>query len=50
MRMEFRYHPIPSLPSLAWCAGIDRGSEAVPVFHGMSVEIRPEGFIEGGVG
>lgn len=47
MRMQFRYHPISTLPSLAWYARVDRGSETVPVFHGMSVETRPEGFIEG---
>jgi hypothetical protein len=47
MPMQFRYHQIWTLPSLAWYARVDRGSEAVPVFHGGSVETRAEGFIEG---
>jgi hypothetical protein len=43
----FRYHPIPTLPQLAWCARVDRGKDAVSVFHGNLVEADPRGFVEG---
>jgi hypothetical protein len=43
----FRYHEIPTLPPLAWCARVDRGSDAVLVFHGTFVETHSRGFIEG---
>ena len=45
--MRFRYHEIPTLPPLAWGARLDRGGEAVWVFHGMFVETHSRGFIEG---
>src|ERR1700756_4242677 len=45
--MLFRYHEIPTLPPLAWGARVDRGSDVVPVFHGMFVETHSRGFIEG---
>jgi hypothetical protein len=45
--MKFRYHPIDTLPALAWCARIDRGSDTVSAFHGKLVETRPLGFVEG---
>ena len=45
--MLFRYHQVPTLPPLAWCARVDRGSDAVSVFHGALVETRSQGFIEG---
>lgn len=45
--MLFRYSEVPTLPPLAWCARVDRGSDTVPVAHGTLVETRPEGFVEG---
>ena len=45
--MLFQYHEIPTLPPLAWCARVDRGSDAVLVFHGRFVETHSRGFIEG---
>ena len=45
--MLFRYHEIPTLPPLAWGARVDRGREAVSVFHGKFVERHSRGFIEG---
>ncbi len=45
--MLFRYHLIPSLPPLAWCARVNPPSDAVAVFHGTRVETHPRGFIEG---
>jgi hypothetical protein len=45
--MLFRYHEIPTLPPLAWGARVDRGGDAVLVFHGMFVETHSRGFIEG---
>ncbi|MEP7060972.1 MAG: hypothetical protein ABI881_01150 [Betaproteobacteria bacterium] len=45
--MQFQNHEIPTLPSLAWCARVDRGSDVVAVFHGRLVEMRSNGFFEG---
>jgi len=45
--MLFRYHEIPTLPQLAWCARVDRARGAVSVFHGALVETHSRGFIEG---
>jgi hypothetical protein len=45
--MLFRYREVPTLPPLSWCARVDRGSDAISVFHGTLVETRAEGFIEG---
>src|SRR5215831_10031234 len=45
--MRFRYHEIPTLPPLAWSARVDRGSDAVSVFHGKFVETHSRGFVEG---
>jgi len=32
---------------LAWCARVDRESDAVSVLHGSGVETQPQGFVEG---
>lgn len=45
--MRFRYHPIPTLPRLAWCARVHRGSDIISVLHGGWVETHPRGFVEG---
>jgi hypothetical protein len=45
--MQLRYQEVATLPSLAWCARVDRGNDAVTVFHGTLVETRPQAFIEG---
>jgi len=43
---SFRYVPHDSLPALAWCARIRRGSGVATVFHGMEVETSPGFFAE----
>lgn len=45
--MQFEYHPIDSLPRLAWCAMVSRGKGTIDVFHGPWVETR-EGFFTDG--
>ncbi len=45
--MKFHFHPVPTLPRLAWCARLKRGSETIDVFHGEYVETRRDGFLEG---
>lgn len=45
--MEFQFHQIDTLPRLAWCAVIERGSEKVEVFHGPWVETCDFFFVEG---
>lgn len=44
MKLEFR--PAESLPSLSWCARVQRGGVVV-VRHGKGVETRPDRFVEG---
>jgi hypothetical protein len=45
--MFFEYHRIQTLPRLAWCAELKRGSSTVQVYHGPWVETRPDCFVEG---
>jgi len=45
--MKLRYHNMPSIPQLAWCAQVAAASDDVDVWHGPSVETRPESFVEG---
>jgi hypothetical protein len=45
--MQLRYREVPTLPQLAWCARVDRGSDVAEVFHGSLVETRPQAFAEG---
>ncbi len=45
--MQFSFHPIESLPKLAWCAVLSRSDEFVQVFHGPWVETCGRFFIEG---
>jgi hypothetical protein len=45
--MYFQCHLDTTLPTLAWCAEITRGADAVEVVHGASVEAGPEAFVEG---
>ena len=45
--MQFQYHPVDTLPPLAWCARVDKESDTVTVFHGNRVETRPNGFADG---
>ncbi len=42
--LELRYVESAALPTLAWCARIDRASERIAVLHGRGVEVRPRGF------
>jgi hypothetical protein len=44
---EFRFHPNPTLPRLAWCAKVARGADAVVVEHGAWVETGKTFFVEG---
>jgi len=45
--MRFVYRRIPSLPRLAWCAVMRRGSSDVEIDHGPWVETRDGFFVEG---
>ena len=45
--MRFVYQKADSLPRLAWCARLSRGSLEVPVRHGPWVETREDRFFEG---
>ena len=45
--MRFAFELDESLPRLAWCAALVRGSATVRVFHGAWVETRPTFFFEG---
>jgi len=45
--MKFRFHPVATLPRLAWCARLKSGSETLDVFHGRNLETGPDGFFEG---
>ena len=47
MRAALRYNARPELPQLAWVASANRSSGMVDVFHGASVERRPEWMVEG---
>jgi hypothetical protein len=44
---EFRFHSNPTLPPLAWCAKVPRGTGAVVVEHGSWVETGDDFFAEG---
>jgi hypothetical protein len=44
---EFRFHANATLPRLAWCAKVTRGSVVVVVEHGAWVETGPGFFAEG---
>jgi hypothetical protein len=46
-RLKLRYHPLDTLPQLAWCARMTRGRDAVDVFHGRSVKWATDAFFEG---
>jgi hypothetical protein len=45
--LQFRYHEVPTLPRLAWCARVTAGTDVVPLFHGAWVETSAAGFVEG---
>jgi hypothetical protein len=45
--MHFSFHPVETLPKLAWCAVLHRGEELVQVFHGPWVETRDRFFVDG---
>lgn len=45
--MQFEYHPIDSLPRLAWCAVVSRGRDAIAIYHGPWVETRDSFFTDG---
>ncbi len=45
--MELKALTNSSLPKLAWVAEVDRKNEIVTLFHGPSVEVRQNFFIEG---
>lgn len=47
MPMRFDYQPRSSLPRLAWCARMRRGSSEITVTHGAWVETRGDRFVEG---
>jgi hypothetical protein len=42
---EFRYHPLPDWPELAWIASTAIGAP-VDIFHGRRVEKTPDWFVE----
>jgi hypothetical protein len=46
MALGFTYHHLPSLPSNAWSASLQRKGETVHVFHGSGVEARDRFFAE----
>ena len=45
--MRFEFVPCASLPRLAWCAQLRRGSDVARVYHGPWVETREVWFAEG---
>lgn len=45
--MRFVFHKFDSLPCLAWCAVIEKGTENIDVFHGNWVETFDSFFVEG---
>ncbi|HET8551450.1 MAG TPA: hypothetical protein VFM97_03105 [Gammaproteobacteria bacterium] len=45
--LHFRFLPLPSLPRLAWCAMVKRGSDEILVEHGDWVEVQSTFFVEG---
>ena len=45
--MRFEYRPIPTLPRLAWCAELSRGSDTARVTHGPAVETARSHFSDG---
>ncbi|MEM7194338.1 MAG: hypothetical protein AAF402_05255 [Pseudomonadota bacterium] len=45
--MNFKFYPIPKLPSLAWIAVAKRGENTVIVKHGTRVETCKQFFVEG---
>jgi hypothetical protein len=45
--MEFKYHRILGLPSLAWCAVISSESPEVHLYHGNGIETFEKYFVEG---
>lgn len=45
--MKLKYERVDSLPRLAWCAEITKGSEECKVIHGPWVETRRDFFVEG---
>ncbi|MCE5284746.1 MAG: hypothetical protein LLG02_02710 [Pelosinus sp.] len=45
--MKFIYHRFESLPKLAWCASVEKGTGEVHVYHGSWLEPRKEFFVEG---
>jgi hypothetical protein len=45
--MQLKALTDPSLPKLAWVAEVNRANETVTLFHGSSVEVRTNFFIEG---
>lgn len=36
--MKFRYHSLPDLPKLAWCAIVLYNSMDIHVYHGYGIE------------
>ena len=45
--MKFMYTKIEDIPKLAWCACIEKEFELVDIYHGSSVEVRKDFFVEG---
>jgi hypothetical protein len=45
--LKFNYIQVDSLPRLAWCARVEKGSDAVAVYHGAQVETCSDFFAEG---
>ena len=45
--MKLVYHSRRSIPRLAWCAVLRKGSPEVHVYHGTSVEVQEAFFVEG---
>src|SRR5688572_1657690 len=45
--MRFEFISCSSLPRLAWCAHLRRGSAVASVYHGPWVETRDDWFVEG---
>ena len=45
--MKLVYHSQRSIPRLAWCAVLRKGSPEVHVYHGTSVEVQEAFFVEG---
>lgn len=45
--MKLVYHSQRSIPRLAWCAVLRKGSPEVHVYHGTSVEVQEAFFVDG---